>query len=86
VSDRPSTRAAAARLDELRAQARYARQRYDLYKAKTYGPRLTSPGRLRELERESARTQANLRFAEAEGRRDGDAEDRAPGITSPDDA
>ena len=24
----------AARLDELRAQARYARERYDLYKAK----------------------------------------------------
>jgi hypothetical protein len=58
-----SQRARAARLDELRAQARHARQRFDLYKAKAYGPRLTSPSRLRELERESARAEANLRFA-----------------------
>ena len=36
-------------LDDLRVQARYARERYDLYKAKTYGPRLTSPARMREL-------------------------------------
>jgi hypothetical protein len=59
----------AARLDELRAQARYARERYDLYKAKTYGPRLTSPMRLRELERECARAEASLRLATAEAKR-----------------
>jgi hypothetical protein len=53
------------RLDELRAQARFARERYDLYKARAYGPRLTSPSRLRELERESARAQASLSFAES---------------------
>ena len=38
-------------LDDLRAQARYARQRYDLYKARAYGQRPTSLARMRELER-----------------------------------
>lgn len=60
-----------ARLDELRTQARFARQRCDLYKAKSYGPRLTSPARLRELERESERAQAAFEFAkEEEGSQD----------------
>jgi hypothetical protein len=59
----------AARLDELRSQARYARQRYDLYKARAYGPRLTSPARLDQLRRECARAQASLRFAQAEAGR-----------------
>jgi hypothetical protein len=59
----------AARLDELRSQARYARERYDLYKARAYGPRLTSPARLDELQRECARAEASLRFAEAEAGR-----------------
>jgi hypothetical protein len=61
----------AARLDELQAQALYARQRYDLYKAKAYGSGLTSPARLRDLEREASRTEANLRFAKAQAKRDG---------------
>ena len=59
-----------ARLDELRAQALHARQRYDLYRARSYGPRATSPSRLRELERQSAQAQAALRFAEAEAKRE----------------
>ncbi|MGO9958105.1 MAG: hypothetical protein ACLP50_19420 [Solirubrobacteraceae bacterium] len=63
-------RASDLRLDELRAQAQHAHQRYALYKAKAYGPRLTSLTRLRDLEREAARTDAGLRFAEAESRRD----------------
>jgi hypothetical protein len=42
-----------ARLVALEAEARYARERYQLYRAKAYGPRLTSAGRLRELERRS---------------------------------
>lgn len=50
-------------------QARYARERYDLYKAKAYGSRPTSATRMRELERECARAEAALRFAEAEARR-----------------
>ena len=39
------------RLDRLRTEARYHRQRRDLYRAKSYGPRATNPERLRELER-----------------------------------
>jgi hypothetical protein len=58
----------ASRLDELRAEAQFARERYDLYKAKAYGPRLTSPTRMRELERACARAQDSLRFAEAQAR------------------
>jgi len=60
----------AKRLDELRAQAQYARQRRDLYKARAYGPRMTSPVRMRELEREHERAEAALRFAELEARRE----------------
>ena len=56
-------------LDDLRVQARYARERYDLYKARAYGPRPTSATRMRELERECARAEAALRFAEAETKR-----------------
>lgn len=59
-------------LDDLRAQAQYARQRYDLYKAKAYGPRPTSPARMRELERAAERADARLRAAEAEQRRAAD--------------
>jgi len=47
------TREASRRLLELEAEARHASERYRLYRAKAYGPRLTSPGRLRELQRES---------------------------------
>lgn len=42
-----------ARLVALEAEARYARERCQLYRARAYGPRLTSTGRLRELERTS---------------------------------
>jgi len=56
-------------LDDLRAQAQHARQRYDLYKAKAYGPRPTSPARLRELERACEGAEARLLAAEAEERR-----------------
>lgn len=56
-------------LDDLRVQARYARERYDLYKAKVYGPRPTSPARLQELQRECERAEGRLRAAEAEERR-----------------
>ena len=37
------------RLEQLRADARYRRERLDLYRAKVYGPRPTSPSRLAEL-------------------------------------
>ena len=58
-----------ARLDELRMQAQYARERFDLYKARAYGSRPTSATRMRELERECARAEAALRFAQAEAKR-----------------
>ncbi len=54
------------RIEDLRAEARYARERYDLYRAKTYGPRPTSTARLRELERISEGAEARLRRAEEE--------------------
>jgi hypothetical protein len=69
VSSHSRTPISAARLDELRAQAQYARQRYDLYKARAYSGRATSQSRMRELEREAGRTQANLQFAKSEADR-----------------
>lgn len=57
------------RLEELEDEARYARERFQLYRAKSYGPRLTSPARLRELERELKRTQNRVGAAKAEQRR-----------------
>jgi hypothetical protein len=52
-------------LAELRAEASYARQRHQLYKAKAYGPSPTSSAHMRELERVSDYAQARLRAAEA---------------------
>jgi hypothetical protein len=56
-------------IDDLRVQAQYARQRYDLYKAKAYGQRPTSPARMRELERACEQAEARLRAGEAQERR-----------------
>jgi uncharacterized coiled-coil DUF342 family protein len=52
------------RLDELRAEARYHRERRDLYRAKMHGPRPTSSARLRELERACVFSELRLRRAE----------------------
>lgn len=38
-------------LERLRADVRYARERRDLYRARSYGVRPTDPARLRELDR-----------------------------------
>jgi len=51
------------RMEELQAEARYHRERYDLYKAKAYGPRLTSVTRLQELERRHQGADSRLRAA-----------------------
>ena len=59
-------KAGPAQLEHLRAEARYRRDRYDLYKAKMYGGRPTSPARLRELERGYDRAKARLDWAEQE--------------------
>ena len=61
------------RIADLRADARYARERLDLYRAKVYGPRATSMSRLRELERISAAADARLLHAEHEPARAADA-------------
>jgi hypothetical protein len=55
-------------LDELRAEARYWRERCELYRAKAYGARPTTPGRLRELERTALGAEARLERAEARAR------------------
>jgi len=60
-------------IEALEAEARYARERYDLYRAKTYGPRPTSLARLRELQRIHEGAQARLeRARRAEAERAGD--------------
>jgi len=56
-------------LEDLRTQAKYARERYQLYKAKSYGPRPTSSARLHELQHPHEQAEARLSFAEAEGAR-----------------
>jgi hypothetical protein len=50
----------------LEAEARYARDRYELYRARAYGPRLTSARRLRELERQSKFAEIRLDRARAD--------------------
>jgi hypothetical protein len=60
-------------IEELEAEARYARERYELYRAKTYGPRPTSVARLRELQRIHEGAEARLRRARhADARKAGD--------------
>jgi hypothetical protein len=53
-----------ARIEDLLAEARYQRHRYDLYRAKMYGPRPTTMARLRELERAYQGAEARLRRAQ----------------------
>jgi hypothetical protein len=65
----------ADRIEDLEAEARYARERLDLYRAKMYGPRPTSPARMRELERAAEGAEERLRRAR---------ERRAAGGVAPD--
>ena len=58
-----------ARIEHLLAEARHARHRFDLYKAKMYGARPTTMTRLRTLERASQGAETRLRRAQ---------QDRAP--------
>jgi hypothetical protein len=57
-------RGVARRLEELRAAARYDRERRDLYRAKVLGPRPTRPARLEELQRAAALSESRLQRAE----------------------
>jgi hypothetical protein len=56
------------RLEELRVEARYRRERLELYRARLYGGRATSVNKLRELERSCDGAAARLRRAQAEAR------------------
>jgi hypothetical protein len=51
-------------LERLQAEARHARERYRLYRARLYGSRSVSLSRLRELERASEAAEARLRHAQ----------------------
>ena len=62
-------------IESLEAEARYARERYDLYRAKTYGPRPTSLARLRELERIHVGAEARLKRAPRQAQRAQAADD-----------
>ena len=52
------------RLEELREEARYRRERLELYRARLYGGRAHSESRLREYERASEGASARLRRVE----------------------
>lgn len=51
------------RLDELREEARYRRERLELYRARMYGGRALNESRLREYERSSEGASSRLRRA-----------------------
>jgi hypothetical protein len=86
MDSRTSGASSNARLAELEAQARYARERYQLYRAKAYGPRLTSRGRLDELERQSKRANSRLERAKAEDGQSGSALSATAGLENQHDA
>jgi hypothetical protein len=71
------------RLVELEAEARHARERYQLYRAKAYGPRLTSAGRLRELERQSKLAESRLDRAKADQDQRDSARPPGSGVSAP---
>jgi hypothetical protein len=52
-------------LERLRDEARYRRERLELYRARLYGGRAVRPGKIRELQRASDGAAARLRRAEA---------------------
>jgi hypothetical protein len=57
------------RLDELRNEAAYHKQRLDLYRAKLYGGRAVNMVRLDEFQRASDSAAARLREALADAKR-----------------
>ncbi len=64
-----------SRLEALEANARHASERFRLYRARVSGPRPTSTGRLRELEREAQLAEQTLARAR-ETTKENDAIDR----------
>ena len=65
TTGRPLTDAA-ARLEGLRAEARYRRERLDLYRAKAYGSGEVTEAGMRLRERECENATERLRRAESE--------------------
>jgi hypothetical protein len=61
--DRPLT--GDGRLEEMKRDADHAKRRLDLYRARTYSSRPTSPARLRDLQRDSERAASRLERARA---------------------
>jgi len=59
----PTSAVRQMRMADLEAEDRYHRERYALYRAKTYGPRPTSPARLRTLRLASEAADRRLRHA-----------------------
>jgi hypothetical protein len=57
-----------ARIEDLRVEARYWRERRDLYRAKAFGGRPTRPSRLAELERTAEGAEQRLQRAEVAAR------------------
>ena len=53
-------------MEQRLAEARYARERYELYKARVYAGRPTTLTRLRELERVSEQAEERLRHAQGQ--------------------
>jgi len=53
------------RIEALEAQAQYATERYRLYRARVSGPRPTSTGRLRDLQRGAELAERTLARARA---------------------
>jgi hypothetical protein len=52
-----------ARIEQLRAEARYAQDKLRLYRARAHGTRPMDPARMRNLERAAADTEARLKHA-----------------------
>jgi hypothetical protein len=71
--NRPSAadREEAARLEELRAEARYRRERLELYRARMYGGRARNQAHLSELQRSYEGAASRLRSAETAARPEG---------------
>ena len=53
------------RLTELKETADHATRRYELYKARVYSPKPTSPARLAELKRDAERAKLAMHRADA---------------------
>jgi hypothetical protein len=58
----------ADRIEELREEARYRRERLELYRARMYAGRAVGQSKLRELQRASEGSAARLRRAVSQNR------------------